>query len=121
MIKLIYYLVPAMVITLFVLIMNAGEYLKEARGEHDNVPKYFQLVEADVAAGQWTTAEEDLDKLKAAWQVVMGRIQFDVERDEINHLSANLARLGGSIKAKNMSSAVVELAEAKEHWDELEK
>lgn len=120
MIKLLYYLVPAIVIACFIAIMNAGAYLKEPRGAYDNVPKYFQMVEAGVKTEQWDTAQEDLDELKKAWRIVIRRIQFDVEREELNRLSANLARLEGAIEAEDKGGALAELAEAQAHWEELE-
>jgi predicted Mrr-cat superfamily restriction endonuclease len=121
MIKLFYYLVPAIVIAFFIAIMNAGAYLKAPWREDDNVPKYFQMVEADVKTEQWSAAKDDLDKLEKAWKIVIRRVQFDVERDELNRLSANLARLEGSIEAEDKGSALAELAEAREHWEELEQ
>jgi Domain of unknown function (DUF4363) len=120
MIKLIHYLIPTIVLAFFIALMNAGPYLKEPRGEYDNVPKYFQMVEADVKTEQWDAAKNDLDALIKAWKFVIRRVQFDVERDEINGLSSNLARLDGSIDAKDKAGALAELAEAKGHWDELE-
>jgi len=121
MLKLIYYLIPTIIIALFIAVMNAGTYLKEPRGEEDNVPKYFQMVKADVKTEQWSAARDDLDKLEKAWKIVLRRVQFDVDRDEINYLSSNLARLEGSIEAEDQSSALAELAEAREHWEKLEQ
>jgi hypothetical protein len=121
MIKFIYYLVPIVMLAIFVLSMNMGHYLKEPRGDFDNVPKYFEVVETDLTEGNWDMAKDDLEKLENAWEAVIPRIQFDAERDEINRLSISLTRMKGAIKAQEKGGALMELEEAREHWEELEK
>jgi len=47
------------------------------------------------------------------------RIQFSSERDEINFLSADIARLKGAIRGKDKAEAYAQLEEAREHWEQL--
>jgi hypothetical protein len=44
-----------------------------------------------------------------------------VERNDINAIDDNIARIEGSVSVHDKSSAVIELSEITEHFDELEK
>ena len=69
----------------------------------------------------WGEVETETENLEAAWKKVVGRIQFSLERDEINYFTTNLARLQGAILARDKSSALIELKEAYNHWENLGK
>ena len=51
---------------------------------------------------------------------IIHRIQFGSEREEINDLSKNIARLRGAAQAKDRTSSLVELSEAYHHWKNIE-
>ncbi len=111
--------IPIVTLTLFVLIMISGNYLKRPIGQNDDVPQLIQTVIEDVDHENWEIADQNREKLNNAWNKVVRRVQFSSERDEINALGASLARLRGAIMAEDKVSALLELNEAYEHWDAL--
>ncbi len=119
--SILYYGVPVVILAVFVAAMNSAPYLKRSFGPHDDVPGLMAAVEAHVAAGRWDQARTDVERLIAAWETVTERIQFSVGRDKLTRISANLARLRGAVMAEDRAGALVELGEAWEQWDSLER
>lgn len=113
--------IPIVTLTVFILVMLSGDFLKRPLGKDDNIPDSIQLIINDVELEKWAEAEKKADKLSTAWKKVVNRVQFSSERDEINALNVNIARLHGAIWARDKSSSLEELCEAYEHWDELGK
>lgn len=119
--KFIYYLVPILTIIVFVLFMHSNTYLKKPTGQGDDVAHFFQAVKKDIEQSDWTKAYKDSEHLETAWQKIITRIQFNVDRDDVQKLDSNLARLKGYIEAKDKAGAMAELSEAVRHWHDLDK
>ncbi|HHV71104.1 MAG TPA: DUF4363 family protein [Clostridia bacterium] len=119
--KIIFYTVPILILSFFIFIMNSGGYYKRPRGEIDNVPKYIEAVKKDLLEEEWDGALKNAEKLELAWDKVVQRIQFSVEREEINAINAGLARLLGFIEGRDKGGALAEINEIGEHWRDLEK
>jgi len=99
--------------------MLSGDFLKRPLGKADNIPESIQLIVNDIESEKWDAADEKTTQLEKTWVKIVRRVQFSSERDEINALSVNIARLHGAIWAKDKSGSLEELCEAYEHWDEL--
>lgn len=112
---------PIAILTIFILIMLSGPFFKKSRGDWDNVPKHMDIITKAVTSDNWTLAEQNTSELETAWKAVVKRVQFSSERDEINALSVSIARLKASITAKDKTSALMELGETAQHWDDLGK
>lgn len=119
--KFVYYSIPIITLVLFVLVMLSGTYLKKPRSTEDNFPQHLEAVKTHISNEQWDNAASDIDKLYTAWKKVARRVQFSSERDEMNDIDINLSRLRGAIDAKDKSIALVEISEARMHWDNLDK
>jgi hypothetical protein len=113
--------IPIVTLAFFILIMLSGDFLKKPLGKDDNIPKIIEEITSDLNNENWEQVIKETEKLEAAWRKVIARIQFSGERDEINSLSMNIARLRGAITARNKSNALVELSEAYEHWEDIGK
>lgn len=113
--------IPIITIALFILIMLSGNFLKRPLGKDDNIPESIQMIIKDIESEKWEEAEKKTTQLTTTWEKVVDRVQFSSERDEINALNVNIARLHGAIWAKDKSSSLTELCEAYEHWDQLGK
>jgi len=111
--------IPIVTLTLFVVIMLSGNYLKKPMGETDNIPELVQILINNIDDENWEEAKNNTDKLSEAWNKIVRRVQFSSERDEINGFSMNVARLRGAIMAKDKASSLSVLFEAYEHWREL--
>lgn len=113
--------IPIVTLAIFILIMLSGDFLKKPMGKDDNMPKIIEEITRNLNNENWEQVSKETEKLEVAWKKVIARVQFSGERDEINSLSINIARLRGAITARNKSDALVELSEAYEHWEELGK
>ena len=119
--KFIVTVIPIVTLALFVCIMISGSFLKKPFGKNDDVAQTIEQMLKDVNNEAWDEAVIKVDKLDNAWKKVIKRIQFSEERDEINFLSSNIARLRGAVSAKDKADALMELNDAYNHWKELGK
>lgn len=119
--KFLVILIPIILLTICILTMLSGPFLKKPRGDYDNVVKHIDTTTNAVMSDNWILAEQNTSKLDKAWITVTKRIQFSCERNEINALNVSIARLKAAINAKDKTSALLELSEAEEHWRDLGK
>lgn len=108
-----YYLIVVMALLFFVAVMNSGSFL--ARGLSDD----FRDMRHSLQSEEWKQAEINCQDLMLAWRNTVARIQFSVEKDEINAINVNLARMKAHIELRQNNEAYVELLEAMEHWENL--
>lgn len=111
--------IPVALIAFFILIMISAPFLKKSFGENDNVPAIIEEIKNGVNNGNWTDARESTDELEDAWNIVIGRVQFSVERDELKEIKTSLARMKGYIEANDRPGSLAELEAVKEHWTDL--
>lgn len=112
---------PVAILVVSILIMLSGTYFKKSTGDWDNIPKHLDTITTAVSSGDWALAAQDTSELETAWKSIIKKVQYSSERSEINDLSVSLARLKGTIAAKDTTSALIELSEAGQHWDDLAK
>lgn len=112
---------PIFIIGISMLIMLSGTFLKKPSGDWDDVVRHMDRITAAVTADNWTLAQQDTDDLEKAWKSIVSRVQFSSERDEIKALGVSIARLKAAITAEDKTSALMELSEAGQHWDDLGK
>ena len=117
--KIIVAAIPIAALVLFIGIMISGNFLKKSFGKNDDMAGTIEKLMEDVSNEAWDKVAVEVDELDRAWSKVSKRIQFSEERDEINNLTSNIARLRGAVSAKDKSDALVELNDAYSHWNEL--
>lgn len=117
--KFISYSIPIVTLTVFILLMLGGNYLKKPHNPSEDVIAIVEQSISHAKAEKWNILSQDIKDIDFAWHKIIPRIQFSVERDEIYNISLNLARLRGSISAEDKSSTLIELNEIIENWDEL--
>jgi hypothetical protein len=111
--------IPITILVIFILIMLSGGFLKRPLGKNDNIPKIINDITENVKAGTWEKVSTGTDELEKAWKRVEKRIQFSSERDEMNYISTNIARLRAAVAAEDKTNALLELFEAYDHWKGL--
>ncbi|MGY0693913.1 DUF4363 family protein [Virgibacillus sp. FSP13] len=114
-------IIPIILIGLFIFVMTSGSLLKKPMFGDDDVAHYIHNVKESVHDKSWKTASKNLNKAQKAWKKVIPRIQFSVERDEMNMFGKKLERTQAFISAKEKGSALAELAEAQYLWKEFGK
>lgn len=117
--KFIVIALPLVTLSIFILVMLSGNFLKRPLGKDDDIPRSIQLIIDDIQLDKWNEANEKAAQLSHTWKKIVTRVQFSSERDEINAFNVSIARLQGAIWAKDKSGSLEELCEAYEHWDEL--
>lgn len=111
--------VPIATIILFLAVMLSGNFLKKPLGKNDDIPGLIESLIIDIQNEQWEIASKKSEELNETWKKIVFRVQFSSERDEINNFRVAISRLQGAILERDRSSAIIELKEAYEHWDQL--
>ncbi len=116
-----YYAVVVVILAVSLVIMNGGDYFKQARGNSDDVELHLSLAKTAVEEKQWGEATQRCQALTMAWKKIKPRIQYSVEKDEMNAIDVGLTRLYSYIRWQEQTEAWVELMEIESHWHNLEK
>jgi hypothetical protein len=119
--RLKYYAFVVLLFAVFILIMNGGDLFKKPLGSGDNFMLYMNRLEDNISTNEWQTASVNYNNLHQAWKKIVPRIQYSVEKDEINAIDVNLARLKICITSRDKTLALIELNEAREHWHDLNR
>lgn len=114
-------IIPALTLAIFILLMNSGTFFKNLSGPTAHLPEFFSLLQASIHREEWPEAADYLKKMQSAWRIVVPRIQFSEERDEINNFQHSLARMKGFVEARHKAGALAELRELEETWVNLGK
>lgn len=119
--KAAYYCVIVLVIAGSICIMTGGDLFKKSWHEADNVEGFAEQLAAAVIQQDWPRADQEHKQLSRAWKQVVPRIQFSVEKDEMNAIDTNLARLDAYILCQDRVGAYSEISELRDHWINLNK
>ena len=112
--KVIGYLFPVLLLIFFIFIMNSSDFLKD-----ENINKYINLLNEGLINEDWDKADIYFLKLKNTWENNVSLLQFSVERSEIRNISSGIARLHGSLTAKDKSESLIELSNIEYIWNHL--
>ncbi|GGH49821.1 DUF4363 family protein [Paenibacillus silvae] len=113
------YAIPIVMLLLFIAIMVSGTWLKKPFGTQDRLFESIQLLEKHVQDKQWTKAKAQVDYAMQAWDRIVNRIQFSVERETIYDILGALARMQGGIAAKDDQAIMEEIYYFYALWDNL--
>ena len=117
--KFISYTIPIVTLAIFVLLMLGGNYLKKPHNSSEDIIAIVELTIKHAKAEKWAMLGQDIARINFAWNKIIPRIQFSVERDEIYNINLNIARLRGCISAEDKPSTLIDLNEIIENWEEL--
>jgi predicted PurR-regulated permease PerM len=112
--RIIAYLLPVIIIMLFLVIMLSPLLFKG-----NNVTQQIEFLASDISNEDWHSANKNYTILVQEWQKTIKRIQFGENRDDINELTRNIIRLKGLIIAEDKNNALSELFEAEYRWDTI--
>ncbi|MFS0868926.1 DUF4363 family protein [Paenibacillus xylanilyticus] len=113
------YVLPIFMLILFIAIMASGSFLKNPLGTEDRLLESVQTLEKQVNDKQWTEAKSQVDYAMQAWDRIVNRIQFSVERETIYDILGTLARIEGGVTAKNEEETLVEIHYFYVLWNNL--
>lgn len=118
--KFIKVAIPIIIILCFIIILNAGRFLKKPFGKEDDVYFYLKAIENNIYEEEWDEAEENLKELEKAWDIVLVRIQMTIEGARINDFFSEMAHLRGAIHGQSRENAIIEIDTLIDVWERLE-
>lgn len=113
------YVVPIVLILIFCAVMATGAILKKPWGENDRLVESVQSLEKQVEAKQWTQAKSEIEYALKAWDRIVNRIQFSVERETVYDILGTLARMKGGVAAKDDKAIMEEIYYFYVLWENL--
>lgn len=119
--KWLLYLIPIVFLLFSIGLMAGGSILKHPLGEDDRLLEAVQKLEADVKHKQWDQANDHIEYALKAWNKVVNRVQFSVEREYMLEISGALARIKGGIKAEDDKAIMEEVYFFYDLWGNLGK
>jgi len=112
-------LVPVIFFIISISVMAGGSVLKNPLGENDHVFDAVQQIEHHAKNEDWTQARERARYAVSAWEKVVNRIQFSVERDHMIEISGTLARIQGGVEARDKNAILEEVYYFYDLWRNL--
>lgn len=119
--RILIFSIPVLILAGFIMLMNAGDYMKKPFSEEDRFLYYLNRAEEDVVNEDWDAAADHAHRLNRAWEIISPRIQFSVEKDEMIAISRSLARLNAFIAAADQGGAQAEINEIRVNWNHINK
>ncbi len=117
--KIITVAIPIITIILFVLVMQSGSIVKKLLGKEDMITRHIEHIVQEVNQNDWDKVGALVEELEDDWKKMLFKIQLSAERDEINDINTTIARMRGAVLAEDKTNLLIELKEAKSHWDRL--
>jgi hypothetical protein len=99
--------------------MNSGYFLINPFSEEEDVKKFLETVREDISNDRWEEANENMDKLKKAWNIIEQRIQFSIEKDILDDFERTIFELDSKIIVRNKEQALSKAIISQYIWDEL--
>nr|WP_154894296.1 DUF4363 family protein [Paenibacillus xylanexedens] len=113
------YVLPIFLLVLFVAIMATGSFLKKPFGTQDRLLESVQTLEKQVEKKQWTEAKSQIEYAMQAWDRIVNRIQFSVERETIYDILGTLSRIKGGVAAEDDKEIMEEIYYFYVLWENL--
>ncbi|KOY16675.1 DUF4363 family protein [Paenibacillus sp. JNUCC31] len=113
------YVLPICLLLVFTAIMVSGTFLKKPFGADDRLLESIHKLEKQVEGKQWTEAKSQVNYAMNAWEKIVNRIQFSVERETIYDILGTLARIKGGVAAEDDKAIMEEIYYFYVLWDNL--
>ncbi len=114
--NILIYILPGLVLLFFVLVMNGEKLYGFFIPFEQSFSSHALRLENDLQSQSWEAAAEDLRQLRASWQKARRHLQLAVERNKIEELDENMARLEALIRMREAPGALAELLAAENNW-----
>ncbi len=117
----LFYLLPILVLIFFALIMNSTSFFQKSFRNDDHFSTYVVELEEMIQIQDWEAAQSSLSKMHTAWKQISPRLQLAAEKDKLEELDENLARLSALVSCQDQSSALSELYAAANNWRNISR
>ncbi len=117
--KYLAYMVPLLILVIFLLVMTSGSYLKVNLESGKEVVSALSELELLVTNQAWEQAGAKVSSLDASWRKIGPLLQISSEEDDIKQFTQGIARLRGYIGGQDAGSALAEIELLKLIWTRL--
>ncbi|WP_053220296.1 DUF4363 family protein [Virgibacillus senegalensis] len=117
--KFLLYFIPLLTLAVFIAVMNSGAFLKQPIGKDDRLYESIQNLEADIKDKNWKKAKSEAIYMEKAWDKVVRRIQYSVEKEHILEIDGTISRIRGGVEAKDDQSVMEEIYYYYGQWEQL--
>jgi len=112
---IIVYAIPLLILGTSIWVMT----MEPTKQQNRQFIEGTKLIEEQVIRAQWDEAESELRTLEKVYSAARPRIQFSMERNEMNDVEVSLTRLHSYLVAADSTGALVSTEEARYHWANL--
>ncbi|MGE5453641.1 MAG: DUF4363 family protein [Methylocystaceae bacterium] len=112
---LIAYAIPLIILGTSIWVMT----LEPTSQQNQQFIQHTNQIEELINHAQWNDALKELRMVDKIYTAALPRIQFSMERDEINDVKLSLTRLKAYLVTGNRAEALASTLEARQHWQNL--
>ncbi|SFE36551.1 protein of unknown function [Alteribacillus iranensis] len=117
--KMLLYCIPTLFMLLSAALLAGGTWIKEPLGEKHDIMAQMEYMHSLIDKKEWEKASDEYDNVEASWETISKRVQFSVERDDLEAINETLAKIKGGMKQKDTSIVYPELYYFYELWEQL--
>lgn len=117
--RTLYFGIPAVVLLVSIVAMNAGPILKRPVGGERSVPAHMARISELALTDRWAEAGEAGRELERTWEDVKGRVRFTSTIDDMEIFDLELAALIGAIEARDQSQLRIAHRRLQALWNDL--
>ena len=116
---LLFYILPSALILLFSILLLSGSWLKNPLGNDDRIFESIKKLECYAKQEKWNEAKLQVDYADKAWEKIVNRIQFSIEREDVYAILELLSRVRGAIVAKDKEAIIQEVYYFYKKWENV--
>ena len=106
-------------IIIFIGIMQSGKVFKIMGGEAQDLSRNVKELMEIIKEENWQEAHKKSEEVERVFKQKSKWLQISEERDRLDEIARELARIRGYIYAEDMGGSLSELEEVLENWKEI--
>jgi hypothetical protein len=108
-----------LILAVFIVVMAGGKWFKQPFGEDDQLLQAVKQLEKNVQDKKWSEAKERSEYTERAWNKIVNRIQFSMEREYMYDISGTLSRIKGGVQVEDDKAIMEEIYFFYGLWENL--
>lgn len=117
--KIAFYGLPALVLTLSILFFNSAGFLKRPLTGTDDVPKTMEAVAEYALTDRWDEANRSVTDLLRAWEQVKRRIALIEPKELVGEIDLELAEMRAAVEAEDADQVRMKQRRLEVLWEDL--
>lgn len=117
--RLVYYLIPGLLLVLSVLIFNFGQIFLRWSGVGEQLTGMLDRVGAEAVGEQWEAADGSVEEVRRLWERTRPRVMVSYGMEEMEMLDETLAELQGAVEARDAGQVQIVHRRTQAMWQDL--